>query len=319
MRHRLRTYLQSLAYPLFQTATFLTGVVPPRVGFWLSRRGGDLAYVILPLRRRITAENLARVMQKPAAHPEVRRSVRRNMQNYGCYLYETVRVPHQSLEEILDRVHVHAEENVQAALTHGKGAIFVSAHFGNMELGAMALASKTTPITVPGTPLQPPQLMNQLIKQRLAKGLKMTVHAGAPRDVIMALRNNEIVAFCVDLGVNWKDGRTVPVSFFGHVAPFPPGLALLALRTGAPIVPAYAVVRPDHGVDVHAMEPILVSPTGNKMADVQECMQKVALGLEGFIRAHPEQWYMYRPMWNVSYEPAPPCGDTVSDPRPLPC
>jgi KDO2-lipid IV(A) lauroyltransferase len=319
MTYRLRTYLQYLVYPLFMTAIFLSGFLPPRFCFWLSRRGGDLAYMILPRRRRVTAENLARVMKKPPAHPDVRRSVRVNMQNYGCYLYETARVSHQSVGEIVDRVRLHSEENILRALTHGNGVILVSAHFGNMDLGAMALANKTTPITVPGTPLKPPQLMNQLTNQRLAKGLKMTVHAGAPRDVINALRQNETVGFCVDLGVTWKDGVTVPVSFFGHTAPFPPGLAHLALRTGALIVPAYAVVRPDHSVDVHALEQISVTSTGNRLADARECMQKVALALETFIRANPEQWYMYRPMWHTPFQPDAASGPQFAERRSLPC
>lgn len=319
MTYNVGSRLRNLAFPLFMTASFLTWVVPPRVGFWLSKRGGDLAYLLLPKRRRVTAENLARVMGKPAADPAVRRSVRVNMQNYGCLLYETVRVPHQSLNEILGRVRVHSEETIHGALAHGKGAIFVSAHFGNMELGGIAVASKTSPLTVPGTPLDPPRLMDQLTKQRLAKGVRMTVHSGAPRDVLKALRNNEIVGFCVDVGVSWQDGNTVPVSFFGKTAPFPPGLALLALRTGAPIVPAFAIVRPDHSVDVQMLDPIFAKPSGDKVADVQDCMQKVALCLERFIRAHPDQWYMYRPMWHASPEPLTSPMAPLYDKPAMPC
>ncbi len=289
--------LAFLLYPAFRISTFLAASLPPRVGFWLSRRGGDLAFVLLRARRRITAENFARVSSLPPSDRAVLGMVRRSFQHYGDYLYETVRLSHQSTQQILDRVTVHGEENLVNALRHGKGVIFVSAHLGNMELGGIALAHRTGPMTVAGTALEPRQVMDRLVAQRSAKGLKMSVYASAARDVIMALRHNETVGFLVDVGVRWNGNSSVVVDFFGAPAPFPAGLALLALRTGAPIVPGYAVSRPDHGVDAFVLPPLLIAATGDRTADVKGCMQQVAHALEGFVRGNLDQWYMYRPMW----------------------
>lgn len=290
--------LAFLLYPAFQAGIFLAGSIPPRLGFWLSRRGGDLAFVLLRDRRRITAENFARVANLLPSDRTVLTMVRRSFQHYGAYLYETVRLSHQSLNDILNRVTVHGEENIIQAHAKGKGVIFVSAHLGNMELGGIALAHRTGPMTVAGTPLEPKQVMDRLVAQRSDKGLKMSVYASAARDVLMALRRNETVGFLVDVGIRWNGNSSVIVDFFGAPAPFPAGLAQLALRTGAPIVPGYAISRADHGIEAFALPPLTISATGDRAADVKTCMQQVAQALEGFVRSNLEQWYMYRPMWS---------------------
>lgn len=287
-----------LLYPAFQIAAFLAGTLPPRFGFWLCSRGGDLAFALLRGRRRITAENFARVSCLSPTDEAVLGMVRRSFRYHGEYLYETVRLSHQSKEEVLDRVTVHGKEHLLRALEHGKGVIFVSAHMGNMDLGAIALAHLTGPMTIAGTALEPRQVMDRLVAQRHAKGLKMSVYASAARDVLMALRHNETVGFLVDVGVRWNGNSSVVVDFFGAPAPFPAGLALLALRTGAPIVPGYAVIRPDHGVDTVVLPPMVVAATGDRAADVKACMQQVAHVMEGFVRDNLNQWYMYRPMWD---------------------
>jgi KDO2-lipid IV(A) lauroyltransferase len=287
-----------LLYPAFQIGAFLAGVLPPRFGVWLCRRGGDLAYALLPGRRAITAENFARVASLRPTDLAVLSMVRRSFQNHGEYLYETLRLSHQSKEEVLNRVSVQGKEHLLRALEHGKGVIFVSAHLGNMELGAIALANLTGPMTVAGTPLEPRQVMDRLVAQRSAKGLKMSVYASAARDVLMALRHNETVGFLVDVGVRWNGNSSVVVDFFGAPAPFPAGLALLALRTRAPIVPGFAVIRPDHRIDTFVLPPMVVASSGDRAADVRACMQQVAGAMEGFIRTNLDQWYMYRPMWD---------------------
>jgi Kdo2-lipid IVA lauroyltransferase/acyltransferase len=287
-----------LLYPAFQAGAFLAGVLPPRFGYWLCHRGGDLAFTLLRDRRRITAENFARVSGLPPTDGDVLKMVRSSFRNYGEYLYETVRLSHQTKQQVLDRVNVHGKENLLRALERGKGVIFVSAHLGNMDLGGIALASLTCPMTVAGTALEPRQVMDRLVAQRSAKGLKMTVYASAARDVLVALKRNETVGFLVDLGVRWTGNGIVVVDFFGAPAPFPAGVAQLALRTGAPIVPGYAVIRPDHGVDAFALPHIEVVSTGDRCADVKACMQQVAHALEGVVRGNLDQWYMYRPMWS---------------------
>lgn len=300
MLARAKSLLTYSLYLIYQIGTFLARLVPPAIAYWLAQRGADLAYWLLPLRRRIAAENFARVLRHPPNGAEVRRIVRASFRNFACYLYEVARFPHLTIDQIRSRVVIHREEYLQKALEKGKGVIFVSAHFGNMDLTAAALAQRIGPMLIPGTALKPQKLMDALIKHRAEKGLQMSVYESVARDVLTALKRNQAVGFLVDIGVRWREG--VMVNFFGEPAPFPAGPALLALKTGAPIVPGYAVVRPDHTIEAFAEPPIFVEPTDNKEADVRACMQQIAWALERFISEYPEQWYMYRPMWAGPYK-----------------
>jgi Kdo2-lipid IVA lauroyltransferase/acyltransferase len=300
----VRARLLYLLYPAFVTGIFLAGKLPTRFGYWLSRRGGDLGFVVLRARRRITAENFAQATRTHRGDSRIQTMVRESFRNYAIYLYETLRLGHQTTQQVIDRVTLHDEMYLAQAMEAGKGVIFVSAHLGNMELAAIAMANRIAPMTVAGTELKPREVMQQLIKQRAEKGLNMSVYASAARDVIMALRRNETVGFLVDLGVRWNGKGTVLVDFFGAPAPFPAGLAQLALRTGAPIVPGYAIARADERIDAYIMPPIFLKPSGDRARDAADGMQRVARAMEIFIRENLDQWYMYRPMWEKPPEGA---------------
>lgn len=306
---RLKALRTESLYWVYQAGTFLAGILPPAVAYWLVRRGGEIAYLALPSRRRIAADNFAHVLGLPSNDARVGRVVRDSLRNFGCYLYEVARLPHLTVDELQRRADLSYGEHFHSALARGKGVIYVSAHFGNMDLVGAVLAKEIGPITIAGTPLKPKKFMDKLVESRAAKGVKISVYEGAPRDVLTALRRNETVGFLVDIGVQWDDA--VLVDFFGSPAPFPKGLALLARKTGAAVVPGYTRVRPDHSVEAVGSPPIVVTPTADKEADVCACMQKVATAFESFISKYPEQWYMYRPMWGtpvpVPVEGQPTC------------
>lgn len=290
--------MKSLLLPVFDFGVFLAGVLPPKVGDWLCRRGGDAAFFLAPKRRRITTENMAGAIGRPPTDPEARRLAQESFRNYGSYLYETVRYSHISTQEMLAAVTAHDVHYLEEALARGKGVIFVSAHFGSAEMAAVTVANRVAPMTIAGTALEPPELMAKIIRQRAERGVRLSVYASAARDVLMALKRNETVGFLVDLGPTWNGNGKTEVEFFGRKTHFPAGVALLAMRTGAAIVPGYAVTRADGGADAYALPAIIPLSTGNKDADAQECMQRVAWALEVFIAKNPEQWFIFRPMWD---------------------
>ena len=94
-------------------------------------------------------------------------------------------------------------------------------------------------------------------------------------------------------------GEGVQVTFFGETVEVPAGPARLALRTGAAVVPAaFARVHPNrHDVKVLCDFSIRTQPTGNRECDVRALTQSIMDAHERFIRQYPDQWYMFRPMW----------------------
>jgi len=283
-------------YWLWQIGSFLLRLIPLPVGYFLARLVGDLAYLGMPLRRHTAKQNFAQVLGAPPDDRKVRRVARASFRNFACMVMEVMRYPHRGIEEIERQVSLHLETHFHDALKMGKGLILVSAHYGNMDLVGAVLASRLAPLTIAADAfMRPKQLLDKLVEYRAAHRIRFVFLEQAPRGVLKALRQNELVGLLLDMGA--QDEDAVPVTFFGAPTRFPAGAALLARRTGAPIVPGFTVVDDKHHVHAYATAPIIVTPSEDKAKDVQECMQRIANVFESFIRQYPEQWYMFRPMW----------------------
>lgn len=285
-------------YWLWRFGMFLTAAAPRRVSFAIAAALGNSAYYLMPLRRAVAKDNFAHVLGKPPSDPQVRRVARRALRNYVCYLRDVMIYPRLSTAELDRRVTIHTPEHFEEALALGKGAIIVSAHFGNMDMPSAILATRFKPIALVSETLRPPQLMNYLTKIRGERNVNMHPYDRAPRKIIEALRRNEMTAFLIDFGVTHHfDINTVPVDFFGTLTNFPSGPAQLSMLTGAPMLVGNAYVDEDRHIHVSIEPPLFVAHTGNRQKDWQEAMQQVARRMEKFIRAHPDQWYVFRPMW----------------------
>lgn len=255
-------------------------------------------YYLMPLRRHVARENFAHVLCKPPHHPEVGRVTRRAFQNFARLLCEVMIYPSLSIQEIEQRITIHHDEYIEQALSYGKGVIFVSAHFGNMDLPSAFLAHRYAPLTLVAETLRPKQLMDLLTRIRRAHSVFLYPYESAPRKIIQALKRNEMTAFLLDFGVTHHfDITTVPVRFFGTETDFPAGPAQLALLTGAPILVGYARMLSNGCIEAEVTPPILVPRSSNRHEVIQRTMQEIAQRMEQFIRAYPEQWYIFRPMW----------------------
>jgi lauroyl/myristoyl acyltransferase len=289
-------------YPLFLFISWLSAFAPAWTGRAVAWLLGSLAYWLLPNRRRVMALNYAPVIGADPSDPRVQRIGRLAFRNYALYLYEFLKSPHYSVDAVDKRVSLHVGDDFAQARALGKGMIFASAHFGNMDYAGISVVKRIVPMTVVADVLKPKVLMDRLVEFRGKKGLNIVYLAKAPRAILTALKRNEAVGFLLDVGCARKDG--VPVTFFGRRTMFTAGPALLSLRTGAPIVVGYARVEGDH-IHAYSYPPIFAENTGNKEEDARRCSQAIATYFEDFIRRCPEQWYIFRPMWGPdNAEPA---------------
>ena len=285
-------------YWLWRFGMFLTGAAPRRMSLAIAAATGNSAYYFLPMRRAIAKDNFANVLGKPVSDPSVRRVARRSLRNYVCYLRDVMIYPSLSTAELNERVSIVTPEHFEQALAVGKGAIIISAHFGNMDMPSAILASRFAPIALVSETLRPQQLMDYLTRVRGDHNVNMHPYDRAPRRLIEALKRNEMVAFLIDFGVTHHfDINTVVVTFFGRQTNFPSGPAQLAMLTGAPLVVGNAHLSEDRHIYVKTDPPIFVPRSADRHSAWQAAMQEVARRMEDFIRAHPDQWYMFRPMW----------------------
>ncbi len=286
-------------YWVWRLGMFLTGVAPRRLSFAIAGFLGSAGFYLMPLRRHIAQENFAHVLGKPPNDPEVHRVARQSFQNFARHLRDVMLYPSTSLEELGNRITIHNGDHFEDALAMGKGAIVVSAHFGNMDMSSAVLAKRYTSFTLVSETLRPQQLMDFLTHVRGERNIHLFPYESAPRKIIEALKRNEMTAFLLDFGVTHHfDLTTVPVVFFGTETKFPAGPAQLALLTGSPIIVGHAHVASDGHIDVYTNPPLIVQRTGDRHRDMQAAMQQIARLMEKFIRLYPEQWYIFRPMWH---------------------
>ena len=291
-------------YWLWRVGMFLTGAAPRRVSLTVAAAMGHIAYYLMPLRRAIAKDNFSHVLGKSPDDPEVRRVARMALRNYTCYLRDVMIYPSMTMEELESRVTLHTRDHILQALQAGSGAIIVSAHFGNMDMSSAILAKQFGPIALVSETLRPQQLMDYLTRIRSARNVNMHPYDHAPRRMFEALKRNEMAAFLLDFGVTHHfDIHTVPVEFFDAPTRFPSGPAQLAFLSGAAIIVGHARVAPDGHIDVYTTTPLFVPRSRDRQKVYQETMQEIARRMEEFIRAYPDQWYMFRPMWQKEYTP----------------
>jgi KDO2-lipid IV(A) lauroyltransferase len=143
-------------------------------------------------------------------------------------------------------------------------------------------------------PLEPPELFEWFRDYRRSYGIEViALGPEAGGDVQRALREGAVIVLLSDRHVG---GAGVEVEFFGEVTTLPAGPAILALRTGAALIPATAYIRRRgcHGV---ARPPIPVEREGRFREDVVRVTRALAAELEDLIRAEPEQWHLLQPNW----------------------
>lgn len=238
--------------------------------------------------------NLRHILGPAATDQSIEEAARASWRNYMRYLREFVSIPHFTLRDLDDiAANMEGWEHVHEVMKLGRGAVVVSAHFGNWDLAAAA-GARFYPVNVIADTFNPPRLDELVNSFRKALGIRVIPIEVALRRTLSALRRGEAVAFLVDKPVK-SDG--VVVNFFGHPVQIPGGAAFFALKTKAPIVPAFVWRTADNRFAGKVLKPIVCEPTGDMQKDLREAMQRVMDAIEEMVRARPDYWYMFRSMW----------------------
>ncbi len=285
-------------YYLWRFLSWLIAYLPPSVTDSLAGGSGASAYYIWWGRRKIARENFARVLGKSPNDPAVGRVARSSFSNYCRYLVEVMRYPSVPLDQLEQRVVIHETDEFRRAMTGGTSVIMISAHFGNMDYASAVATQRYGRFTLAAETIHPVQLFQYLARLRAERGVDLIPYDKAPRKILEAVKRKEWIGFLIDFGVNnQKDIAGTEVMFFGAPTRFPASPAILAQRTGVPIIVAHTFIDRDRRIQSTAEGPIYVPKELPREQAAQQTMQCVAELMEKFIRAHPEQWYVFRAMW----------------------
>jgi len=192
-------------------------------------------------------------------------------------------------EELLRRMTIDGRGHLDAAIEGGRGAIMAVPHMGSWDMAGAYAGAMGYPVSAV-TERFPGSLNEAVVHTRRRFGLNVIMLGrSAVRAITEALNANHIVGLLCDL----EQGPGVDVRFFGRRAVVPGGPAAIALKTGAPLMPAYQyAVLPGHH-HVHVDAPLAIGKGETK----ETLMQRVVSRLEDFIKERPEQWYAFRPMF----------------------
>lgn len=293
----------TLSYVGYRAGSAAVSAVPQRWVEPASRVVGRVAGITMRGRAQMLARHLRRVAGPELTGPELERLVAGAFDSYGRYWFEAFRLPGRTLASIEAHFTIEGREHIDTALGEGRGAIMAMPHVGNWDLGGAWFCAAGYPVTVLAEALEPPRLGEWFFAFRRSLGMEVVPTGdGAARRLIVALRANRAVAIVADRDL---DRSGVEVTFFGERTTLPEGPAMLALRTGAAILPSTVYFRA--GGRHHAVvRPPLAAHrgTGTLRDDVARITQALAAEFEAFIRAAPEQWHLLQPNWPSDYESA---------------
>jgi KDO2-lipid IV(A) lauroyltransferase len=267
--------------------------LPQRVALGLGSGVGRLVYGLDRRHRQITVENLAATF--PERSPQERARIARAVfQHFGRKLMELLRFGGLSRDEMLAAVEFVGVEHLERAIAQGRGTIFITGHFGFWELHAIAHALRYPPIAVVARALDNPLLDVLLEQVRTQTGNVVIDRKGGLRRILRALNENRGVAILIDQHILTTDA--VKVDFLGRPAATTSAVAAFALKTGAPIIPVFALPL-NNGRYRLIYEPPVEMPAADAPDAVREVTQRCTKVLEKYVRAHPDLWLWMHRRW----------------------
>jgi len=286
MRHRLE-------YVIVRALVAIVRVTPGPIVRGVGTVLGLTFYTIDGAHRRIALRNLETAF--PSRPDAERRAIARAaFAHFGRLLFELLQFSTLSPQQMLARVEFDGEERARHAYAQGKGVLFITGHFGFWELHAVVHGVKIEPIGLLARALDNPHL-NQLLEDiRQSTGNTVVYRRGTIRRVMRTLQAGHGVAVLIDQHIMSRDA--IYVDFFERPAATTSAVAALALRTGAPVVPVFALPL-GHGryrlIYEHQVEP----PRADSPDAVREFTQRCTDVLEMYVRRHPELWLWMHRRW----------------------
>jgi Kdo2-lipid IVA lauroyltransferase/acyltransferase len=276
----------------------LISLLPVRLVGGLGAGLGRLAYYLDQRHRSIATRNITRIYpHKPRAWRT--RTARESFAELGRTLFELPHVFLLSKESLKTCVAVEGEDDLRAALAEGKGALIAACHHGNWELGALMFSLLGYPIDFFYRPVRQPILEAYLKQCRERFGARLHARQESVRWVMRALKNRSCIALMIDQHI----GNGIPVPFLGHLANTLTLPAVMAHRTGAPVL-CVALHRIGHGFRFRLRFWRIATPatfageedfTWQLTRDIADCFTPV-------IDSRPEMWLWSHQRWKLLEE-----------------
>ena len=274
-------------------AKFLAVAFPLSFCYKVAEFFADIHYLFALEDRKNIAYNLKIALQ--IEDKKVINKYAKNIfRNFAKYLIDFLRMSKINKKYILNRIKIEGRENLDKALSSGKGVIILTAHLGNWELGGGVVGRLGYPLNAIALNHKNTKVNDFFLNQRACCNVTVIPIGSHLKRCFNVLRNNELLAIVGDRDFS---SSGIKANFFGKETILPKGPAVFSIKTGAPIVPTMIIRTKDNTHRVIFEEPVLPDVESDKKKRVRNTVEKYILVIEKYIRAFPDQWSVFRKMW----------------------
>lgn len=290
MRQRLE---YAIAWPFIK----ILGTLPRPLARAFAISLGQIVYLLHRKLRRVGMRNLELAFPDMSV-AERKRILRAEFTSLGRQLAEVCQFPRYTLENVEQVVVYDGLENYEKAFAAGKGVLFLTAHFGGWELSAFTHSLHGHWMHVVMRPMDNDYLNGLIQHYRTMHGNKMVDKDDFVRGLLSAMKAGEAVGILMDTNMTPPQG--IFVDFFGIPACTASGLARIALRTDAAVVPGFTIWDETLGKYRLRFDPAVeLIRTGDVETDILANMQKFTSIIEDYVRKYPEQWLWVHRRWKT--------------------
>lgn len=277
-------------------AIWIFRIIPLSVRRTIAIALARLGYYLLLKHKLIVVHNLTRAFPEKSPD-EILKIAKASYASFALVVAEFSGIPYMNKDNLCQWINLKGLDHYTEARRKGKGVLLFSAHFGNWEIGNAALAITTKPLIFIYRILDSPFLEEGITYVRATCGNISMDKKNAMLPMIRALKKGETINLLIDQNVAVYDG--IFVNFFGRPSCTTSGLALLAMHTGAPVLPVFTTRQPDGKYVLEIGPEVSVACSGNRDADVLENTQTFTKIIEDHIRKYPEQWFWLHQRWKT--------------------
>jgi KDO2-lipid IV(A) lauroyltransferase len=276
------------------------GILPRPLARAIGISLGLLVYRLHGKLRRVGMRNLTLAFPEMQLK-EKRRILRGEYISLGRQLAEVCLFPRYTPENVTQVVVYDGFENFERAFTRGKGVLFLTAHFGGWELSAFAHSLQGHPLSIVMRSLDNPRVDHLIQSYRMMHGNRTVDKGDFVRRLLAAMRNGEVVGILMDTNMTPPQG--VFVDFFGIPAYTASGLARIALRTDAAVIPTFTIWDAKLGKYRLRFDPaVALIRTDDNEKDIVVNTAKFTKVIEDYVRRYPEQWLWVHRRWKTRPE-----------------
>ena len=293
----MNSFKKSFLFAAIKIAAFLFMLMPIKLDLWIVRTLGWMGYYFLSKKRQVVYANLKTVFASTISPSQLRIMTRNVFINFVQSAVEFLCLPKITRMGFDKFVDLQDKENIDRASALGKGVILLAIHSGSWELASVVGGvTKERYHVVANDQSQLPQLDKMLNEYRTIAGAHVITAGVATKEIIRAMRDNEVVSLVLDQG--GKTGLAVP--FFGKTASMSTGAMRLALKYGCAVCPVW-IQRCGNGRHVLKISPAIdLTVTGDMEKDLNVNITKAANHFERLLREHPAEYMWFYKVFKYS-------------------